>query len=73
MEPDSTPMHTNATDGHSSRGDSDDGGVESDVSSLTSAEELPDALTTDDDSDMNSDIEIVWAKGARGVWGMGHS
>ena len=49
------------------------GGAESDVSSLTSAEELPDAPTTDDDSDLNSDTEVVWVKSARGVWGMGHS
>ena len=34
---------------------------------------LPDAPTTDDDSEMNSDRKIVWAKCARGVWGMGHS
>ena len=27
----------------------------------------------DDDSDLNSDTEIVWVKSARGVWGMGHS
>ena len=46
---------------------------ESDASSLTSAKELPDALTMDDDSDLNSDAEIVWVKSARGVWGMGHS
>ena len=29
--------------------------------------------TTDDDSDLNSDKEVVWVKSARGVWGMGHS
>ena len=65
----------------SSGGDSDapesarhtDGGAESDVSSLTSAEELPDAPTTDDNGDLNSDTEVVWVKSARGVWGMGHS
>ena len=45
-------------------------GVESDVSSLTSAKELPDAPTTDDDSDVNSDTEVVWVKSACGVWGM---
>ena len=28
---------------------------------------------TDDDSDLNSDMEVVWVKSARGVWGMGHS
>ena len=28
---------------------------------------------TDDDSDLNSDTEVVWVKSARGVWGMGHS
>ena len=50
-----------------------DGGAESDVSSLTSAEELLVAPTTDDDSDLNSDMEVVWVKSARGVWGMGHS
>ena len=49
------------------------GGAESDVSSLTSAEDMPDAPTTDDDSDLNSDTEVVWVKSARGVWGMGHS
>ena len=43
------------------------------MSSLTSAEELPDAPTTDEDSDLNSDTEVVWVKSARGVWGMGHS
>ena len=47
-----------------------DSGAQSDVSSLTSAEELPDVPTTDDDSDLNSDKEIVWVKSARGVWGM---
>ena len=65
----------------SSGGDSDapesardaDGGAESDVPSLTSAEELSYAPTTDDDSDHNSDTEVVWVKSARGVWGMGHS
>ena len=70
-----------STDDDSSGGDSDapesarhaDGGAESDVSSLTSAEELPDAPTTDEDSDLNSDTEVVWVKSARGVWGMGHS
>ena len=35
--------------------------------------DLPEADTTDEDSDLNSDTEIVWAKSARGVWGMGHS
>ena len=44
----------------------------SDVFSLTSTEELL-VPTTDDDSDLNSDTEIVWANSARGVWGMGHS
>ena len=34
---------------------------------------LADAPTTDDDSDLNSDTEVVWVKSARGVWGMGHS
>ena len=28
---------------------------------------------TDDDSDLNSDTEVVWVKSARGAWGMGHS
>ena len=28
---------------------------------------------TDDDSDLNSDTEVVWVKSARGGWGMGHS
>ena len=28
---------------------------------------------TDDDSDLNSDTEVVWVKSARVVWGMGHS
>ena len=70
-----------STDDDSSGVDSDalesarhaDGGAESDVSSLTSAEELPDAPTTDEDSDLNSNTEVVWVKSARGVWGMGHS
>ena len=70
-----------STDDDSSGGDSGapenarhaDGGAESDVSSLTSAAELSDAPTTDDDSDLNSDTEVVWVKSARGVWGMGHS
>ena len=43
------------------------------MSSLTSAEELPYAPTTDEDSDLNFDTEVVWVKSARGVWGMGHS
>ena len=47
-----------------------DGGAESDVSSLTSAKELPDASTTDEDSDLNSDTEVLWVKSARGVLGM---
>ena len=65
--------------GHSEHGDAYapesardvDVGAESDVSSLTFAEELPDAPTTDDDSDLNSDTEVVWVKSARGVCGMG--
>ena len=28
---------------------------------------------TDDDSDLNSDTEVVWVKSSMGVWGMGHS
>jgi len=47
--------------------------AESDVSSLIWAEELPDVPTTEDDSDLSSDTEIVWVKSASGVWGMGHS
>ena len=69
-----------STDDDSSGGDFDapgsarhaDGGAESDASSLTSAEELPDAPTPNDDSDLNCDTEVVWVKSARGVWGMGH-
>ena len=33
----------------------------------------PGTNVTDDDSDLNSDTEVVWVKSARGVWGMGHS
>ena len=70
-----------STDDDSSSGDFDapesarhaDGGAESDVSSLTSAEGLPNAPTTDDDSDLNSDTEVAWVRSACGVWGMGHS
>ena len=70
-----------STDDDSSGGDSGapesarhaDGWAKSDVSSLTSAEELSDAPTTDDDSDLNSDTGVVWVKSARSVWGMGHS
>ena len=50
-----------------------DGGAESNVCSLTSAEELLDAPTKDDDNDLNCDTEVVWVKSARGVWGLGHS
>ena len=67
-----------STDDDSSGGDSDapesarhaDGGAKRDA---ISAEELPDAPTTDDDSDLNSYTKVVWVKSARGVWGMGHS
>ena len=40
---------------------------------VLSAEELRNVPTTDEDSDLNSDMEVVWAQSARGVWGMGHS
>ena len=45
---------------------------------LTFAEMELDSTTmfppvTDDDSDLNSDTEVVWVKSARGAWGMGHS
>ena len=43
------------------------------MSTLTSAEELLDAPTTDDDSDPNSRTEVVWVNSVRGLWGMGHS
>ena len=69
-----------STDDDSSGGDSDapesardaDGGAKSDLSSLNCAEELHDVPTTDEDSDLTFDTEVVWVKRARGVWGMGH-
>ena len=33
----------------------------------------PGTNVMDDDSDLNSDTEVVWVKSAHGVWGMGHS
>ena len=32
-----------------------------------------DCPTTDDDSEMDNDSEVVWAKSAQGVWGLGHT
>jgi hypothetical protein len=32
-----------------------------------------DCPTTDEDSEMDSDSEVVWAKSARGTWGLGHT
>ena len=32
-----------------------------------------DCPTTDKDSEMDSDSEVVWAKSARGTWGLGHT
>ena len=45
---------------------------------LTFAEMELDSTTmfppvTDDDSNLDSDTEVVWVKSARGAWGMGHS
>ena len=32
-----------------------------------------DCPTTDEDSELDSDSEVVWAKSARGTWGLGHT